>query len=170
MAINPFDAATIEAGSALQPAPHGGLVPSRFAAESPLFLEDAHAAFRDFVMQQEFPCVGARAAFNSESYAVAVYDELGSDAATTNLARDLFEFTRSEIREASEYATFVAVFQAPEGHAPACPWAGLFVDNVALAECPRSTIAYSSNLTERMPTVGTDDSRDDPRLTSQQTT
>ncbi|CAA9237558.1 MAG: hypothetical protein AVDCRST_MAG42-1510 [uncultured Chthoniobacterales bacterium] len=118
MAINPFDAATAEAGSTLKPAAHGGLVPSRIAAastEQPL-LQEAHAEFRDFVMRQEFPCVGARAAFNSGSYAVAAYDELGSEAATANLARDLFEFTRSEIREASEYATFVAVFSgsAPE--------------------------------------------------------
>ena len=112
MAMNPFDAANGEAGSTLKPAAHGGLIPSRITAESaeqPL-LQAAHAAFRDFVMRQEFPCVGARAAFNSGTYAVAVYDELGSEAATEKLARDLFEFTRSEIREASEYATFVAVF------------------------------------------------------------
>jgi FPC/CPF motif-containing protein YcgG len=115
MAINPFDAATAEAGSTLKPATHGGLIPSRITAESreqPL-LQQAHAEFRDFVMRQEFPCVGARAAFNSESYVVAVYDELGSAAATANLARDLFEFTRSDIREASEYATFVASSAAP---------------------------------------------------------
>ena len=112
MAMNPFDTATAEAGSTLKPALHGGLIPSRVTAETDRqpFLLQAHEAFRDFVMRQEFPCVGARAAFNSESYAVAVYDELGSDAATADLARDLFEFTRSEIREASEYATFVAVF------------------------------------------------------------
>ena len=115
MAINPFDAATAEAGSTLKPAAHGGLVPSRIAAtaEAQPLLVEAHAAFRDFVMRQEFPCVGARAAFNSGSYAVAVYDDLASDAATVDLARDLFEFTRSDIRETSEYATFVAVFSGP---------------------------------------------------------
>ena len=112
MAMNPFEPPTAAAGETLKRAAHGGLVPSRIAAEStdePL-LQQAHAAFRDFVVRQEFPCVGARAAFNSGAYAVVVYDELGSDAATTNLARDLFEFTRSDIRGASEYATFVAVF------------------------------------------------------------
>lgn len=72
-------------------------------------------------MRQEFPCVGARAAFNSGSYIVAVYDELASDAATTALSRDLFDFTRSGMREASEYATFVAVFRRPEGLAAASP-------------------------------------------------
>ena len=66
-------------------------------------------------MQQEFPCVGARAAFNSESYLLRVYDQLGAAATTQALARDLFEFTRSDIRHASEYATFVAVFAGPDG-------------------------------------------------------
>ena len=78
------------------------------------FLLDAKQAFRDFVMRQEFPCVGARAAFNSGSYVVAVYGELGSEHATAQLAHDLFQFTRCGMREASEYATFVAVFAGPE--------------------------------------------------------
>jgi FPC/CPF motif-containing protein YcgG len=60
--------------------------------------------------------VGARAAFNCGSYALAVYGELGSDVATADLARDLYEFTRSDIRYASEYATFVAVFRTTIGN------------------------------------------------------
>ena len=83
-------------------------------SETGLQLEVERAAFRDFVMQQEFPCLGARAAFNSGAYALSVYGELASDVSTTELAHDLFEFTRSEIRDASEYATFIAVFRQPE--------------------------------------------------------
>ncbi|MFN2509767.1 MAG: YqcI/YcgG family protein, partial [Chthoniobacterales bacterium] len=48
------------------------------------------------------------------SYALAVYDQLASDSSTAALARDLFAFTRSEIRTTNEYATFVAVFREPE--------------------------------------------------------
>ena len=77
-------------------------------------LAEAEGAFRDFVMRQEFPCVGARAAFNSGSYRISVFGELGSERATTALAAELFDFTRSDMREASEYATFVAVFGGPE--------------------------------------------------------
>ncbi len=101
---NPFDASAA-ASLDERDAPAGGA----------LSLADAQTAFRDFVMRQEYPCVGARAAFNSGSYVVAVYDELGSDRATAKLARDLFGFTRSGMREASEYATFVAVFDGPKG-------------------------------------------------------
>src|SRR4051794_30801169 len=92
--------------------------PSR-AAAGPLserdfaFRDEARAAFREFVMQPDFPCVGARAAFNSGSYLIEVYDELGSEAATAALTRDLYDFTRSELQRESEFATFVAIFERP---------------------------------------------------------
>ena len=117
MAANPFDACASESGTALPRVARGGYSPRRQEAEelrSPL-LAEAHAAFREFVMRQEFPCVGARAAFNSGSYEVAEYAELASDRTTAALAHDLFAFTRSETRVASEYATFVAVFSGPNG-------------------------------------------------------
>ena len=114
MGANPF-ASVAAPGTELTRARHGGFVPGRLGGgRDDAAVAEAHAAFREFVMRQEFPCVGARAAFNSESYVLAVYDELGAAATTAELAQDLFEFTRSEIREASEYATFVAVFRQPE--------------------------------------------------------
>lgn len=114
MSGNPFCGEAEASDERLKVAVDGGFIPSRLGSmNGDGFQRAAHAAFREFVMRQEFPCVGARAALNSESYALATYDELGSASATEQLARDLFEFTRSEIREASEYATFVAVFAQP---------------------------------------------------------
>lgn len=113
MTVNPYSPVGTSFG--LKPASRGGYVPSRVRQpETDDFLAEAHAGFRKFVTEQEFPCLGARAAFNSESYVLATYDELGSEEATAKLARDLFEFTRSEIRKTSEYATFVAVFRTPQ--------------------------------------------------------
>ncbi len=113
MAVNPYNPAGSNLG--LEHTTRGGFVPSRLRGQTPeSFLEQAHAGFREFVTEHEFPCVGARAAFNSESYVLATYPELGAETATADLARDLFEFTRSEILKANEYATFVAVFQTPE--------------------------------------------------------
>ena len=77
------------------------------------FPEQARAAFQQFVLDPAFPCLGAKAAFNSESYAFEVYGELASDASTERLSADLYAFSRSGIRHASEYATFVAVFAGP---------------------------------------------------------
>jgi FPC/CPF motif-containing protein YcgG len=75
--------------------------------------QEAREAFEQFVLRPEFPCLGAKAAFNSGSYALNVYDEIGADDSTTALSHDLADFTRSEIRHASEYATFIAVFAGP---------------------------------------------------------
>jgi uncharacterized protein len=77
------------------------------------FRTAAEAEFRDFILRQDFPCVGARAALNAGTYRLAVYDELGSPDATAALARELFEFSRSDITEQSEYATLAAVFAGP---------------------------------------------------------
>ena len=115
MVGNPFAAERIDAHPALQTAPSGGFIPGRLAnpAETSEFLTAARAAFANFVTHQEFPCVGARAAFNSDSYALAVYEELASPAATADLCRDLLDFVQSDLRRDSEYATFVAVFRVP---------------------------------------------------------
>ena len=114
MGSNPFASLASVPHAALQSAAHGGFVPSRIAASTPdPFLIAAQEEFRQFVTGPQFPCVGARAAYNSDSYVVAAYDELGSQTSTADLARDLFEFTRSEMRDASEYATFAAVFRQP---------------------------------------------------------
>lgn len=78
------------------------------------FHSEAHAAFREFVLRPEFPCVGARAAFNSGAYVLKTYDGLGSPAATAALAGHLSEFTQSEMRHTSDYATFVAIYRRPE--------------------------------------------------------
>lgn len=76
---------------------------------------EIHRAFRDWVLAPEFPCVGARAAFNADTYTLRVYHKLASAEATSDLARDLFTFTRSDIRNESDYATFIAVFRSPIG-------------------------------------------------------
>lgn len=77
------------------------------------FQREAEHAFREFVMQHDFPCVGARAAFNAGSYVITAYDELGAASAAAQLSRELYDFTRSDLRHGSEYATFIAVFREP---------------------------------------------------------
>jgi len=77
------------------------------------FAEEAAVAFQRFVLEPSFPCLGAKAAFNSESYALKVYGELASEDSAAALSTDLYDFTRSEIRRTSEYATFVAIFAGP---------------------------------------------------------
>jgi FPC/CPF motif-containing protein YcgG len=72
-------------------------IPPRAAGDS--FAAEAETAFREFVLRPEFPCVGAKAAFNSGSYTLRVYGELGSDAAATELSAALYDFTRANAQQ-----------------------------------------------------------------------
>jgi FPC/CPF motif-containing protein YcgG len=110
---NPFRRGT-DATAGLQQTADAGFLPARLlAAPFETFFTEAHAAFREFVMEQDFPCVGARAAFNSGSFALVTHDKLGSDTATVALAQDLFDFTQSPMTRVTEYATLIAVFRQP---------------------------------------------------------
>ena len=96
------------------------------------FAVHAEEAFRQFVLRPEFPCLGAKAAFNSDSQTLRVFGELGSDESTDHLAAALSDFARLVGRDSvepqgsdvvprlvsaesrpAEYATFVAIFERP---------------------------------------------------------
>jgi hypothetical protein len=78
------------------------------------FSEQAKAAFRELVSSPDFPCLGAKAAFNANAHTIASFGELGSMAATDNLAVALYDFTSPTTGSLNhEYATFIAVFEGP---------------------------------------------------------
>jgi FPC/CPF motif-containing protein YcgG len=83
------------------------------------FLSEARREFQEFIMQPGFSCLGARAALHAESYAIAAYDELGSNASTEQLCRDLFKFVKSGIQDRTNYATFISIFRRPLNVDPA---------------------------------------------------
>ena len=76
--------------------------------------EEIKSRFAAFVADAAFPCLGAKAAFNSGSDAVAIYDSLGSIQSSLELADELERFLHSELRQTSNYATFVAIFRQPQ--------------------------------------------------------
>jgi FPC/CPF motif-containing protein YcgG len=69
--------------------------------------------FANFVADASFPCLGAKAALNSGSYVLSVYDELATPEVSRKLARDLAGFARSKICRTNEYASYVAIFKGP---------------------------------------------------------
>jgi FPC/CPF motif-containing protein YcgG len=75
------------------------------------FAAEAEKAFRQFVLRPQFPCLGAKAALNSNSCTLRVYEELGSHAATIELSTALYDFTRSLLPQAERTAT-----EDAEGH------------------------------------------------------
>jgi uncharacterized protein len=82
---------------------------------SPRADEEMEASFTAFVADPAFPCLGAKAALNSGSQTLRVYQELGAKQSAAELARDLEAFIFSAVRRASAFATFVAMFREPRG-------------------------------------------------------
>lgn len=75
----------------------------------------AHADFRAFVLDADFPCVGAKAAINGGGDRFGLYPEMNTPAATAALAHDLWEFARENPSFGTDYATFVAAFAGGGG-------------------------------------------------------
>jgi FPC/CPF motif-containing protein YcgG len=83
-------------------------------ASPDLFASAAVGAFRGFVLNPEFSCVGAKSAVMHETYRLGVYDQLGGAGATAGLARDLYTFAReAEQADEADFMTFVAMFREP---------------------------------------------------------
>ena len=84
------------------------LVEDRFEEDSLL-----RQKFTEMVMNPAFPCLGAKAAHNSGSYQICVYQDLVDPRSSKLLARDLEVFQESDMRKGNEYATFAAIFREP---------------------------------------------------------
>ena len=86
---------------------------TRHSPESRSGDEQMKASFTAFVADRAFPCLGAKAALNSGSQTLRVYQELGRDQCALELARDLEAFIFSEVRKTNRFASFVAMFREP---------------------------------------------------------
>ena len=54
-----------------------------------VFAGEAAAAFRHLVLKEDFPCLGAKAAFNSNSFTLHCFPEIATEAATSDLSDEL---------------------------------------------------------------------------------
>jgi FPC/CPF motif-containing protein YcgG len=79
------------------------------------FAVRAAGDFCSFVDRGDFPCLGAKAALNGESFVLRIYDELAADTSTKELAEDLGAFVAPGWRARSEYSSFIAIFRSPLG-------------------------------------------------------
>jgi FPC/CPF motif-containing protein YcgG len=111
---NPFDSDAARTHSAYHGAFDGEVVrllesapPSRFAAV-------ANAAFRAFVLDDAFSCLGAKSALRRGTYRLGAYARMGDPAVTEGLARDLYAFAAEREGFESDYTTYVAVFRERE--------------------------------------------------------
>lgn len=79
---------------------------------SRLALEVFHG-LQEMIVDAEYPCIGAQAAFRQESYRLGVYPALDTEEAAAGMAYDLFTFVEEQRRTPQEFATFVAAFASP---------------------------------------------------------
>jgi FPC/CPF motif-containing protein YcgG len=112
---NPFDSDNAKRHSSYSGYGAGELV--RLLETAPLgaFAHVAHDAFRDFVLDPAFSCLGGRSALNRGTYRFGAYAELDDAAVTEGLARDLYAFARERAGFRSTFTTFAAVFRADRG-------------------------------------------------------
>lgn len=87
--------------------------PSKDSCGATPDIHSVEEQFAAFIADSGFPCLGARAAFNSDSYMTKVYNELAHPACSEQVALDLQHFQHSEMRRTKDFATFVAIFHKP---------------------------------------------------------
>ena len=113
--VNPFDGELARQNSRYYGTKGGRAILLSELDETPdLFASAAIGAFRGFVLNPDFSCVGAKSAVMHETYRLGVYDYLGGVGSTAGLSRDLYTFAReAEGAEEGEFMTFVAMFREP---------------------------------------------------------
>ena len=112
---NPFESDAARAHSSYFALHDGDLLRLLETAPTPPFARVAHASFRAFITDEQFSCLGARAAIQRGNYRFGVYARMDDPAVTEGLARDLYAFAAERKGFESEFTTYVAVFR---NHAP----------------------------------------------------
>ncbi|HEV2741444.1 MAG TPA: guanitoxin biosynthesis heme-dependent pre-guanitoxin N-hydroxylase GntA [Candidatus Elarobacter sp.] len=112
--LNPFASDAARAHSSYHGSTAGELIRLVDTAPVSPFARVAHDAFRGFVLDDAFSCLGAKSALRRETYRFGVYDRLDDAAVTEGLARDLYAFTAERQGFESDFTTFVAVFRERE--------------------------------------------------------
>jgi FPC/CPF motif-containing protein YcgG len=69
--------------------------------------------FNNFVLDPDYPCLGAKSAFRTDSYHVRSYRTLGSDITARALGPDLRRFIAAQSTMNHAFTTFVAIFDDP---------------------------------------------------------
>lgn len=66
--------------------------------------------FKKRVDAIDYPCVGAKSAFNTSHYRLGCYGRLGDPDSTTSLSQDLKKYIHDTVSSNSKYMSMIAVF------------------------------------------------------------
>lgn len=109
--LNPFDSDAARANSSYYAPRDEELVPLLDTTPPNPFVRLANYAFRSFVLDEQFPCLGARSAIQRGSYRIGAYARLDDPDVTEGLARDLYAFAAERRGFESDFTSFIAVFR-----------------------------------------------------------
>lgn len=88
----------------------GGALQAGRHAVTP-FARWVQARLHRTILAPDFSCLAARSTVNTDSYALACYDALGSETASLNLAHDLAQFCADQDAMTSGFTSMIAVFR-----------------------------------------------------------
>lgn len=77
-------------------------------------MEEVHSAFRAFLHDPDFPCLGAKSIVNQQSYRFALYPTLAAEESTRQLAIDLYAFINERARIQGDFTSYIACFREPK--------------------------------------------------------
>jgi FPC/CPF motif-containing protein YcgG len=97
----------------LRVVPPGKLWPEKGDQPIPPLGETAHDQLRATILNEYFPCIGARAAFAQGTYRFGYYKELGHLSSMAAMGRDLRRFV-TEYEQLGDFSSFIAVFKYPQ--------------------------------------------------------
>lgn len=109
--LAPFDTDAARANSNYCAYDGDGLVHLLDTAAPSTFTRVAHDAIRSFVLDERYPCLGAKASLNRDSYRFGAYAKLDDDDVTQGLMRDLFAFVTERAGMGDTFTSFIAVFR-----------------------------------------------------------
>ena len=109
--LSPFDSDAARTHSSYNGLHDGELIRLLDTAPATPFALAANAAFRAFVLDDDFSCLGAKASLRRETYRLGAYAALDDPAVSEGLARDLYAFAAERRGFEGEFTTFIAVFR-----------------------------------------------------------
>jgi FPC/CPF motif-containing protein YcgG len=93
--------------------PVGQLWPTEHCERVIPLAQTAHDSLRGHILNEFYPCVGARAAFHSGTYRFGFYKELAHPTSVLAQGHDLKRFVK-EYEKLGDFTTFVSIFKYPQ--------------------------------------------------------
>jgi FPC/CPF motif-containing protein YcgG len=111
--VNPFDHPVALAHSNYSVFERGQLKQHGTGARPPSLTRFVHDGLRGLVLNDQFTCDGAKAAFRRGTYAFGFYESLIAPGPIAGLARDLYAFVTGLATAEPLFTSFVASFEGP---------------------------------------------------------